>query len=178
MAVAAGADFAVGGAGFGVVVDEILEVPFWWADDGGGFLMEEDWALTGGFLAAIRAASSLLFDGDGSEVGFWSDKGRFSSGREAGFELVLLGVVMVEEGVGFDGAGEGFPEADEFSLGILPFGAITFVVVGPGLVALGAGGALPALNASYWASFICFSFSDRRGSCRIRSRIFFCSMYA
>lgn len=134
---------------------------------------EAGWALAGGFLAAMRAASSLLFDDDGSEVGFWSDGGRFSSGREVGgFELVLLGVVL--ELVGLVGGAEGFADVDEFSLGILPLGAITLGVAGL-LAPADGGGALPALNASYCASLICLSFSDRHGSFRIRSRIFFCS---
>lgn len=161
---------------------EIFGEPFCcWEDGTDGFLMleeslEEDCAvlLAGGFLDAVSADSSLLLPGtavvDGE--GFCREL-RFSSGREedGGLELELAEV-------GFGGAADGFsdPVEDEFSFGMRPFGAITFVLVDPGLLALvDAGGIFPAFIASYCASLICRSFSERRGSFRIRSRIFFCS---
>lgn len=137
----------------------------------GSLEAEEDCALLGGFLDAVRAASSLLL-ADAASTEVFCGNVRFSSGREEeeGLELEL-------DDVGFGGAVDGFSEdpADEFSFGIRPFGVITFVLVGPDLLAPADGGTFPALIASYCASLICRSFSERRGSFRIRSRILFCS---
>lgn len=135
--------------------------------------LEEDGAvllLLGGFLDAVRADSSLLLPGTDSDGEGFCKELRFSSGREedGGLELELA------EG-GFEGAAESLsdPLVDEFSFGIRPFGAITFVLLGPDLLA--AGGIFPAFIASYCANLICRSFSERRESFRIRSRTFFCS---
>lgn len=131
-------------------------------------------------LDAVRAASNLLFAATESKDGFCRDA-LLSSGREEdGFVLELEEVDGFEETVvddGFDDVVDdaGLSDPDEFSFGMRPLGAITFVLDAPDLLAPAVGGTFPAFIASYCANLICRSFSERRASFRIRSRIFFCS---
>lgn len=173
--------------------DEGLEPPFCWEDEIGFLALDgaaDSFEGCDDFLA-VRAASSLLLAAE-SEAVFGGGRlssgreggrdrlssgreelcgGRFSSGREEeGFELTLVLVLVL---VGF-GAG-GLSDPAEPSLGILPFGAITFGVLVFTKVPLFPPEIFPAFMASYLASLICLSFSESLGSFRIRSLIFFSS---